>query len=42
MKAVDITRNADGTYTARIYHNSFFAGTYAECVAWLRSQGEEV
>ena len=40
MRAVDITRNSDGSYTARIYNHSYFTGTYGECMAWLQSQGE--
>lgn len=42
MKAVDCTQNANGTWTARIYTHLYFTGTYAECMAWLRSQGEPV
>lgn len=41
MKSVDLTDNHDGTWTARIYDHLYFTGTYAECCAWLRSQGEE-
>jgi hypothetical protein len=39
MKAVDMWRNADGTYTARIFSQTF-TGTYEECWAWLRNNGE--
>lgn len=40
MKPVDIYQNPDGSWTARIYTHMYFTGTYAECMAWLRSQGE--
>lgn len=39
MKAVDLFQNSDGTWTARIYTNSYFTGTREQCVAWLRLQG---
>lgn len=42
MNAVEITDNHNGTWTARIYTHMYFTGTYEECVAWLRSQGEQV
>lgn len=38
-KAVELTDNGDGTWTARIYSTTY-TGTYAECVAWLRNNGE--
>lgn len=40
MKAVDLYRNNDGTWTARIFDQTF-RGSYDECVAWLRMNGEE-
>ena len=40
IKPVEITRNADGSYTARIYSTTY-TGTYEQCVAWLRAHGEE-
>ena len=40
MKAVDLTRDPDGTWTARIF-SAIFTGTRDECVAWLRANGEE-
>jgi hypothetical protein len=30
----------DGTWTARIFRVNF-TGTYDECIAWLRANGEE-
>ena len=41
MKAVDLYKNADGTWTARIYSQRF-VGTYDECRQWLRANGEDV
>lgn len=40
MKPVSLSRNPDGTWTARIYSTTY-SGSYAECVAWLRAHGEE-
>lgn len=40
MTATNLERNADGTWTARIFSSSF-TGTYNECLAWLRANGEE-
>lgn len=40
MRAVDLSRNADGTWTARIYGTSY-TGTREACLAWLRAHGEE-
>jgi hypothetical protein len=40
MKAVALTRNPDGSWTARIFATEF-TGTYEECVGWLRANGEE-
>jgi hypothetical protein len=37
MKSVDWWRNADGTWTGRVYSLTF-TGTYLEVMAWLRSQ----
>lgn len=39
MKAVDLYRNPDGTWTARIFSQTF-TGTYEECMGWLRANGE--
>lgn len=39
MKSVDLWRNPDGTWTARIFAQTF-SGTREECVAWLRTNGE--
>ena len=35
MKAVELTRNPDGTWTARIYSITF-TGTYEACCEWIR------
>lgn len=40
MKAVDLQNNHNGTWTARIFAQTF-TGTYDECVSWLRMNGEE-
>lgn len=39
MKAVELIDNSNGTWTARIFRQTF-TGTYAECTAWLQAQGE--
>jgi hypothetical protein len=39
MKAVDLWRNADGSWTARIFDQTF-TGTEQECRNWLRYNGE--
>jgi hypothetical protein len=39
MRPVEITDNRDGTWTARIYNQSF-TGTYEQCANWLRWNGE--
>jgi len=39
MKSVDLYRNNNGTWTARIFTVTF-TGTYEECVDWLRANGE--
>ena len=39
MKPVDLTQNADGTWTARIYHTTY-TGTRERCLAWLHAHGE--
>jgi hypothetical protein len=41
MSTVDLWRNPDGTWTARIYSQEF-RGTYEECRRWLRNNGESV
>jgi hypothetical protein len=41
MRSVDLHRNDDGTWSARIY-SVVFTGSYAECVAWLRANGESL
>jgi hypothetical protein len=41
MKAVDLWKNPDGTWTARIFSQTF-SGTYEQCVDWLRGNGEQV
>lgn len=41
MKSVDLYRNADGTWTARIFDLTY-SGTREACVQWLRNQGESV
>jgi hypothetical protein len=41
MKSVDLCRNADGTWTARIFSVTF-TGSYEECVGWLRANGESL
>lgn len=38
-KAADLWRNSDGSWTARIFEQTF-SGTYEACTAWLRNQGE--
>ena len=40
MTMVAITEKADGTWTARIYSQTF-TGTREQCVSWLRANGEE-
>lgn len=40
MKAVDLTQNTDGTWTARIFSQTK-TGSRDECVAWLRANGEQ-
>lgn len=40
MKSVDLYQNSDGTWTARIFSQTF-QGTYEQCAAWLRMNGEE-
>ncbi|WP_439624033.1 hypothetical protein [Gemmata sp.] len=40
-RAVSLTRNDDGTWTASIYSTTH-RGTHEECVAWLRANGEHV
>jgi hypothetical protein len=42
MKAVDVSQNQDGTWTARIFSLTYTAKTREECVQWLRMQGEDV
>jgi hypothetical protein len=39
MRAVDLYRNADGTWTARIFSQTY-TGTREACVAWLCANGE--
>jgi hypothetical protein len=39
MKAVDLWQNPDGTWTARIFSQTF-TGTREECDRWLRCNGE--
>jgi hypothetical protein len=41
MKPVGLEQNPDGTWTAWIYATRF-TGTRAECVNWLRMNGEEI
>jgi hypothetical protein len=41
MQAVRCEQNSDGSWTAWIFSVSF-TGTYAECVAWVRANGEEL
>jgi hypothetical protein len=53
MKPMSMTRNKDGTWTARVpvrrgagpgtTRISFvtFTGTYSECLAWLRDKREQ-
>jgi hypothetical protein len=38
-RSVDLVRNDDGTWTARIYSQTF-RGTYEQCVQWLWWNGE--
>ncbi|VTU00976.1 unnamed protein product [Gemmataceae bacterium] len=40
-RAVSLTSNEDGTWTARIYSTTF-TGTYDACVSWLWANGEPV
>lgn len=39
MKAVDLWKNEDGTWTARVFTVTY-TGTYEQCIAWLRANGE--
>ena len=39
MRAVDLSPNPDGSWSARIFELTF-TGTYEACLAWLRSNGE--
>lgn len=41
MKAVDYWRNADGTWTGRIFGQTY-TGTYDQVIGWLRANGEQV
>lgn len=41
MQAVRINKNTDGTYTAYIFSTSF-TGSYADCVNWLKCNGETI
>lgn len=41
MKPVDLNQNSDGSWTARIYEQTF-TGTREECVLWIRWNGESV
>lgn len=41
MKSVDLYQNRDGTWTARIFAQTF-TGTREQCGGWLRMNGEEV
>jgi hypothetical protein len=41
MKSVELSRNADGTWTARIYSTAY-TGSYQQCVDWLRNNGESI
>jgi len=41
MKAVDLTDNRNGTWTARIFYQTY-TGTRDECERWIRNQGEQV
>lgn len=38
-KPVEIYQNSDGTWTARIYSQTF-TGTREQCVNWLLNNGE--
>lgn len=38
-KMVEITQNEDGTYTARIFSQTF-TGTLEQCREWLWANGE--
>jgi len=40
MKSVDLYQNGDGTWTARIFSQTFTAKTRQECVTWLQNNGE--
>ena len=40
MKAVELSQNPDGSWTARIFSQTF-TGTREQCVAWLRANGEQ-
>lgn len=40
-KAVSLSQNPDGTWTARIFSTTF-TGTYDECQGWLQANGESV
>lgn len=42
MKAVRIIKNSDGTYSAYIFSNCIWTGTYEECVRELANNGEYV
>lgn len=39
MKSVDLWRNPDGSWTARIFSVTF-TGTREACLTWLRANGE--
>lgn len=41
MKVIDYWQNADGTWTARLWSQTF-TGTYEQCIAWIRSNGEHI
>lgn len=41
MPPVELTKNIDGSWTARIF-STRFTGTYEQCLTWLRANGETV
>lgn len=42
MKAVRITKNSDGTYSAWIFSTCIYTGSYEECIKQLAYNGEYV
>ena len=42
MKAVRIEKNTDGTYSAYIFNNCIYTGTYEDCIKELSYHNEYI